>query len=186
MRQLFKSYPLFAIVAVLLLALTNCDDEGTIGPDVEDPGFVSFSVAGDLEAEKEGIAEFALFAESNVEQWDLLFNDIGPQTYSLVLMTHGEDLERPSEGVYTIGNDLSAQDEFFAVFEDLEEGFDSSVEYTTTHDDAGGELEITESTDDIVRGSFSFTAIKTDQETGEVIGEITITEGDFSATRLLN
>ncbi|MCC5915187.1 MAG: hypothetical protein JJU46_12475 [Balneolaceae bacterium] len=175
-----KRFALFSILAALALTLTFCSDD-PVGSEEDEFGSVTFNLSGDLDAEMDGIAQFSLFTESTIEQWELSFFDTGQQTYSLTLFTQGENLERPSEGVYTIGNDLTAEDEFFGVFEDLEDGFDSMVEYSTSHEDAGGELVIEESSSDLVSGSFSFTAIKTDDETGEPVGEVIIENAEFSA-----
>lgn len=179
-----KRFAYILILTALTLTFTFCSDDNPVGSEEDEFGSVTFNLSGDLDAEMDGIAEFNLFSESSIEQWELGFSDFGPQTYSMILFTHGEDLERPSEGVYTIGNDLTAEDEFFGVFEDLEDGFESMTEYSTAHEDAGGELIIEESSSDLVSGSFSFTAIKTDDETGEPIGEVTIEDAEFEAIQM--
>ncbi|MCC5940222.1 MAG: hypothetical protein JJU37_01665 [Balneolaceae bacterium] len=177
---------LIYLSAIFLLAftLTFCSDDHPVGPGSDDLGEVEISVTGDVQTSFEGIADFDLMDEFSINQWELFFNDISPQTFSVQIFTNNADeMERPSEGTYEIGSDPNAEEVFTAIFNELEEDLTDGTEYTTFHDDSGGELVITESSEDVVRGSFTFTAKSVDSETNEIDGEVEVTSGEFVAVQ---
>lgn len=168
------------LATLLTITLTYCSDDDPVSPN-EDFGGVEFSVSGDVNANIEGIAEFGSFGEGI--SWEISFTDIGQQTFSLIISTvDTEGAEQPSPGYYEIGSNPNNEDEFFAVFTDLEGGISEETEYSTMFGNEGGILEITESTSDEVSGNFSFTAVAVNNETNEIEGEIVVTEGEFTAT----
>ena len=168
------------ITAALLvtLSLTFCSDDDPTGPSGSDStGEASFNVSGDLELSFDGNAQFSKFDEANIETWALDFTDAG-QNYTITISTQDqEEVERPPEGTYTIG---FVTDDFIANFlDDSEDGFENFAEYSTMAEGFGGEIVITESSTDLVEGTFNFTAVELLDEGG---GEIEVTEGEFSAT----
>jgi hypothetical protein len=169
------------IAALLTLSLTSCSDDDPVSADDDlDLGMVEFSVVGDVNANLEGIAEFGSFGDGT--SWEISFADTGPQTFSLIITTVDiEEAERPSPGYYEIGSNPAGEDEFTAIFNDLEDGPAEGIEYTTMFGNEGGIIEITESSSDEVSGNFSFTAVAVDQETNEIAGEIVVSEGEFTA-----
>lgn len=167
---------------LLAISLTFCSDDDPVSPGTDDLGEVEISVSGDVQTTFEGIADFNLMDDISVNQWELFFNDITPQTFSVQIFTNNaDDMERPSEGTYEIGSDPNAEEEFTAIFNEYEEDFSDGTEFTTFHDNTGGELVITESSVDMIRGSFTFTAKSVDSETNQVDGEVELTSGEFIA-----
>ena len=172
---------IYFIAAFLVSSfLISCSDDDPAGPGSLDLGSVSFSVSGEIEQDLDGFGEFYLETEDSPPTWDLNFSNV-PQTYSLTFLAIGDEgSDRPETGTYTIGPDVNDGD-FFASYGDLREGVQEQVEYTTQFENTGGELIITESSSDVIRGTFNFTATAADPETGEQTQEITITGGEFEA-----
>lgn len=172
---------IYFIAAFLVTAfLISCSDDDPVGPGPVDLGSISFSVSGEIEEDLDGFGEFFLETEGSLPTWDFSFSN-NPQTYSLIFLAIGdENSERPETGTYTIGPNVNDGD-FFASFGDLSEGIQQEVEYTTQFENTGGELVITESTSDVIRETFSFTAAAADPETGEPTQQITINGGEFEA-----
>lgn len=164
------------------LSLISCSDDDPTGPGPVDVGSVSFTVSGDIEAELDGVAEFIRLEENAGVIFDFSFVDT-PQTFSMTFTNVSQDdSDLPVTGAYDMGSNLADDGVFLAIFEDLRDGLFESTEYSTLTEGTGGTLEITESSSDVLRGTFSFTASSDDPETGEPAGEITISDGEFEAT----
>lgn len=184
-RKLLKS----TLLLILLFGLFACSDNSTDPNENEGPEFgeVNFTVTGDLEGEKSGIADFDhLVIPPFSEEWQIHTTDISPQTFILTfsLLSTVHQLDRPGPGTYEIGFIPAAADNsnevFFADYVDL--GGDN---YSVLGEGSGGSLVIEESTDEIVSGSFNCTLVELNEDGSTVIGSIQI-EGEFTARQRIS
>jgi len=170
------------IATLLTFSLTFCSDDDPVSAN-DDSGVVSFTISGDINAEIDGIARFGTSGAGDDTSWEITLADTGPQTFVLVISTIGFDgVEQPSTGFYSITNSPTADDEFIAIFTDMEGDGPRGTEYSTLFGNEGGTLEITESSSSQVSGNFSFTAVVIDDQTNEIAGEVVVTDGEFTAT----
>lgn len=164
--------------------LSACsDDEGS--PDIpgEHHGSASFEVSGEIEGEYSGIADFRAFEMSGIHTWDITMIDQDPITFSVSFTQVGsEPIARPEPGTYELGITPGNQsdDTYMASFEYYVDGPFQSDSYTVGIGDTSGELAITSSSDELIEGTFSFTAVRLDNE-GNLGEIITVSDGEFSA-----
>ncbi len=170
----------------LLVLLNGCSDStSSIEEDLF--GSATFDISGDIEGSKQGFADFDGFSAYGVSSWEISIHDFQPQTFSLtfMLISTGE-LERPGTGTYSIGYSATSDEVFSAFYVDTEAGYSDAMEYETYGEGYGGQLVITESNSDVVKGTFSFSAAHYDYETDQVTGSISVTNGKFEARARVN
>ena len=170
-----------------VLIFTSCsddDDNSSTGPTGGGTGghggSASFDVSGDVEASHSGIADFRAFEMNGIYTWDINMLDNSPITFNLSFVQTGfEPIEQPGPGTYELGfgstGDYSAS---YAVYED-DNPF-GGEDYLVGFGETSGELVITTSTDELIEGTFSFSAARLDDD-GMVDGTVTVTNGEFSA-----
>lgn len=180
-----KFYLSSLLVLPLIFLFTSCsddDDSNNTPPDETGGhgGSASFTVSGELEGEHTGIADFRAFEMNGVHTWDINILDQSPITYTIsFVQTGGEPIDAPAIGTYPL--ELSkADDVYIANYSHYEESPFQGEDYVVGIDGTSGELEITSSTDELIEGTFSFTAVRLDDD-GQVAGTITVTDGEFSA-----
>ena len=177
-------------LVVMSLASTSCssDDEGS--SENLDFGNFELSVTGDFTQETNGFADFDSLSAFGVNSWEISMNDTNPSTVSLQLslVSSTGEVSQPSPGTYEIGFEANSNNVFYAIYTHIPNGnFMQAVEYSTINEGEtsyGGTLEIEESTNDLVKGSFQFTAASVD-DNFNVIGEISVS-GEFTAKKRIN
>ncbi|WP_141691557.1 DUF6252 family protein [Rhodohalobacter halophilus] len=161
------------LLSILIFSFCGGCSDSTSNDDLDELGTVTFEVSGALEGDKEGMADFYSMSAYSLYTWEISTHDFNPQSFSLQFQrTSQSEIENPEPGTYSIGG---GPDDYLAIFTDTEAGFADAVEYSTFSEGTGGTLEITHSSDDLIRGTFSFTA---SSEGGETV---TITNGQFEA-----
>lgn len=148
----------------------------------EDKGSASFVVSGEHEGEYSGVAYFRSFEMRGMHSWGITLVDQKPMTFTVSFsQTGGEPIARPEVGTYTLGiNPGNKQDDIFLTsFEYFESNPSKSDSYSVGIGKSSGVMEITKSTDELIEGTFSFTAERF--EGAEVVGNIEVTDGKFSA-----
>ncbi|TVR85500.1 MAG: hypothetical protein EA411_12770 [Saprospirales bacterium] len=170
------SWIILPLACLFLVGCSSDDDNG--GGPISDPN-VSFTIAGDIEGEKTGLAS-ALFTESagsyilNISMSDAA----GGQTYSLSFFMgpSDEEIEVPEPGDYTIATTNAG--DFWVVYTefDIEDGREYGSIWETS-----GTLTITASGDNFIEGEFEFEAAGNPDDALEAQGSITVTNGEFSA-----
>ncbi len=179
-----RNYTNILILLVSFFFLAACsDDDGS--PDIpgEHNGSANFQVSGEIEGEYSGIADFRAFEMSGIHTWDITMIDQDPITFSVSFTQVGSDLiDRPEPGTYELGITPGNQsdDTYMASFENYVDGPFQSDSYTVGIGDTTGELIITSSSDELIEGTFSFTAVRLDDE-GNLGETIAVTDGEFSA-----
>lgn len=168
---------LVATTMVFFLLLTLSCSDNSSGPDDNGLGEASFTIAGDLEGEKTGIANFRAFEMSGIYTWDILIQDTGQITYDISFsMLSDEAIERPEPGTYDIALSGFGGEDFNGSYSDYNDSQFNPTNYTVGISSTSGTLNITNSSEDLVEGTFQFTAV--DADSG---GTITVSEGEFSA-----
>jgi hypothetical protein len=150
--------------------------------NAEHSGSSSFVVSGEIEGEYSGIADFRAFEMSGVHTWDITLIDQNPITFNISFAQFGEEpIAAPPVGTYTLAiNPGNQEDDIYqTTFEYFEEDPLQGDNYTVGIDGTSGVLEITTSTEDLIEGTFSFTAVR--MENGVTAGTIEVTNGEFSA-----
>ncbi|MFN2424567.1 MAG: DUF6252 family protein [Cryomorphaceae bacterium] len=140
-------------------------------------------MSGDVEASHSGIADFSSFEISGIYNWDINMVDNNPITFSMSFTQIGfEPIEQPGPGTYELG--LGGDNTYIASYIAYEDDnpFDGE-EYLVGYGGTSGELVITTSTDELVEGTFSFTAARLDDD-GVVQGTVTVSNGEFSAVSI--
>ncbi|MCA1763854.1 MAG: hypothetical protein ABR574_04245 [Cryomorphaceae bacterium] len=173
------------LVLSLLFLFTSCsdDDDSNNSSPTETGGHggsASFTVSGELEKEHTGIADFRAFEMSGIHTWDINILDQNPITFNLSFaQTGGEPIDAPGVGTYQLG--ISQDDDIYLTsYSHYEDSPFQGEDYIVGIDGTSGALEINTSTDDLIEGTFSFTAVRLDDE-GQVAGNITVSDGEFSA-----
>ena len=168
------------------MIFTACsdDDDNTTTPPPTDPGghggSASFTIEGDHAGEYTGIADFRAFEMAGVYTWDILIMNQDPITYNLSFaQTGGEPIDRPEVGTYELGISQS-DDVYLTSFSYYEETPFQGQDYLVGVGQTSGTLVITTSSESLMEGTFSFTAIHYDDE-GMEGGSIEVTDGEFSA-----
>jgi hypothetical protein len=178
----------FAAAALFSLFLLNGCSDSTSSIEDDLFGSASFDISGDIEGSKEGFADFDGFSAYGVSSWEISIHDFQPHTFSLTFMMidTGDEIQRPGPGTYDISYGVGNEGSFSAFYVNTEDGYEEAFEYETYGEGTGGQLVITESSSDVVKGTFSFNAAKYDYDTGEVIGTISVTNGRFEARARVN
>lgn len=175
---------LYIFISIFIFSCGS-DDEGA--SNANNFGDFQLSLNGDLSGSKNGFADFASMDSFGIQTWEISLNDNNPQTLSLQFMLSSAtgNINRPEPGTYEIGFSANSDSVFLANYVNIPDGnFQDSEEYSTFVETYGGTLTIEASTDNIVAGSFEFTAAKED-DNFNVIGSIEV-EGTFSATARQN
>ncbi len=171
---------LYLILALLfIISLISCSDNSTSSDD-NDQGSATFSVSGDLQGSRSGTASFP--PVDATLYWDLWIYSIGDGGFSLDIRLF-PDIETPGPpptGTYTIG-DHSA--DATVDYSEFTSGDIPQVFSTKDGGGYGGSITITASNNDMVRGTFQFTAGRWNESTESFTGEISITNGNFTARR---
>lgn len=146
-------------------------------------GSFSIAVEGGAEEQKRVHADFeAIESGLTVNVWELQLRDTRPWTVTLTLTRQMQGPpEPPPVGTYEIGYRPVDARVFSAVLVRRGNRDGESREYSTFHPDTGGTLTITESTDDLVSGTFEFTAVRDDGGSGREAERIVVSAGEFSA-----
>lgn len=169
------------------MIFTSCSDDdnnsstGPSGGGMEGHGgSASFDVSGDVEASHSGIADFRAFEMNGIHTWDITMLDNSPITFNLSFLQTGfEPIEQPGPGTYELG--IGSGEGYSTSYTTYEadnpfEGED----YLVGFGDTSGELIITTSTDELIEGTFSFTAARLGDD-GMIDGTVEVTNGEFSA-----
>lgn len=173
---------LISFVSFFIISACSGDDDL---PDIpgEHNGSVTFQVSGEIEGEYSGIADFRAFEMSGIHTWDITMIDQDPITFSVSFTQVGsEPIDRPDPGTYELGitPGNQSEDTYMGSFENYVDGPFQSDSYTVGIGDTTGELIITSSSDELIEGTFSFTAVRIDDE-GNLGETIAVTDGEFSA-----
>lgn len=165
-------------ISITLLAAFACSDSST-DSKTADKGAGSFTISGDIEGEKSGIANFRAFEMSGVHTWDINILNQDPITYTIDFrLMSDEPINRPQPGTYELstssfdGSTFTGTYSFFGDNQMDPDGYLIAIPGSNTK----GTLIITASSEDLVEGTFQFTAKNI--ETG---GTITVSNGEFSA-----
>ncbi|MCC5914981.1 MAG: hypothetical protein JJU46_11440 [Balneolaceae bacterium] len=165
-------------IALVAAFIGACSDNSSSILD-DQFGEVTFNISGDITGEKSGMADFYSMSSFGISTWEISMSDFNPSTFSLVIMAFSnEDIERPGTGTYPIGPNSESDLYFSAYYAD--ESIDYE-EYSSDFEGFGGTLTITESNSDRIRGTFQMTLGMFDYDNGEVIGEVAISSGSFTA-----
>lgn len=166
--------------AFFWLAVAGCKENSSGTEENETSGNASFSLSGDLSGQKAGTADFDIIEILDLYNVIISVYDVSPQTYTIEFALVSEnEIVTLEPGSYDIGETTFNGDLFTALYIDTE----NNTDYSTFFGDYEGTLTITESTEEYIEGTFEFSAGQYDNESGEYVGEITISNGEFSAVR---
>ncbi|MEX1191245.1 MAG: hypothetical protein WEA99_04675 [Brumimicrobium sp.] len=185
-----------ALSAVFLMACNiddQTEDNSSDSEKMKDPnsytsekreqkGNSSFVVSGELEGEYSGVAYFRPFERNGLHSWGITLIDQKPMTFTVSFaQTSSEPISAPEEGLYTLGiNPGNRKDDIYSTsFEYFESDPLKRESYSVGFGETSGVLEITKSTEELIEGTFAFSAVRL--EKGMVAGTIEVTEGKFSA-----
>lgn len=175
---------LLVLPLIFLFTSRSDDDDSNNTPPDETGGHggsASFTVSGELEGEHTGIADFRAFEMAGVHTWDITLIDQDPITFNVSFaQTGGEPIDRPGPGTYPLGIDIQSDNTYMTTYEHFDDNPLQGESYTVGINETSGVMEITSSTDELIEGTFSFTAVRLDDD-GQVAGTITVTDGEFSA-----
>ena len=188
----FKNTSSIILAICISFAFASCsnDDDKSSGPAGGTPnpaaalGTVNLTISGDVEGQRSGIADFDIIDLGFMQTWDLNLYDHSPQTFDLSFVHMATDGSggRPAPGTYEIGNSVSEQKVFWVDYTHIEnQDFANSIEYSAMYGQAGT-LVITTSNEQLVSGTFEFTAHQYDDDSMEIIGTINVS-GSFSAKK---
>jgi hypothetical protein len=169
MKTLNKLLLAFSVLAIL----TACgEDDEPAKPSAA--GEVSFTVSGAVTGQKTGTA--ALLSSAGAGRDNIFFSlhdgVSGTQTYSLAIFESGGNM--PTVGTYTIGSTTS---DYWMIYTDTQ----TNTEFGSFNEDIGS-ITITEVTDALVKGTFSFDAPEF-SDTGQHTGRsIVVNDGTFTAS----
>ncbi|TVR78808.1 MAG: hypothetical protein EA409_10005 [Saprospirales bacterium] len=171
------------LISIPLLLLFGCgsdDDNG--GTTLTGDGSVTFTVAGDVNMEAEGIAAGVLVETGVTTNFSFVMSD-GPgreQTFLLSILAQPGSLGGyPEPGEYTIGS--LNQADFWVIYADVAGG-EPFVEYGLEFP-TSGKLIISSSSEKWLEGTFEFEAEGDSGVTGSPQGIIQVTEGQFRAVK---
>lgn len=183
MTSMFKKLNIL-MLSIILLAAFACSDNSTKSGGEPGKGEGSFTISGDLEGEKTGISNFRAFEMSGVHTWDINILDQNPITYTIDFrLMSDEPIERPQPGTYELSTSSFDGTTFsgtYTFFEDNQMDPDGYI-VGLPGSDTEGTLIITSSSEDLVEGTYQFTAKNI--ESG---GTITVSNGEFSAVPRIN
>ena len=164
----------------LLMAACSSDDDN--GPS-DETSSVSFTVAGDIEAEKSGVATASVTQVGQSNLFSIVMSNGAnvQQTFTLSFFSvpGSAPVDFPEPGDYAIGS--LNQADYWLVYTDLTSG-DPFVEYGLTYP-VSGTLTITSSTENWLEGEFQFQAEGNEDTLGNPQGMIVVTEGEFRAVK---
>lgn len=163
---------------IVCMACSNDDDNNNNGNEPSNNlNKISFDISGYVDGNKTGGSYVVIVEDYNtymISSHDGTSNT--NQTFSLNFYKDFEDTstENPAPGTYPIGTvvDLVDQDGFWLVYTDTQ----NNIEFGSGTDNVSGTLTITSNTNNLLKGTFEFTATK--NQTGE---SIQVTNGQFSA-----
>jgi len=124
-----------------------------------DPGLgtASFTISGDIEGEREGIANFRAFEMSGVHTWDINILDQSPITYTIAFMLWSDEIiEWPSPGTYNLVMGNFDGTEFHGTYSDMSESSTHPEGYVVNlpGSETQGTLNITSSSENLVNSVF--------------------------------
>ncbi|MCA1763609.1 MAG: DUF6252 family protein [Cryomorphaceae bacterium] len=182
-----KSFAHILFVISSFLIFTSCGGDDDSNNPPSDPGghggSASFDISGEIEGEHSGIADFRAFEMAGVYNWDITIINQDPITFNISFLQQGEDpIDRPGEGTYELGINPGNQSNDIYTGSYVNYGGNPSEQdnYTIGIDETSGTMEITSSSDELIEGTFSFTAARIGDD-GNVAGTIEVTNGEFSA-----
>gem|GEM_PF-2089226 len=171
------SWIILPLACLFMVACSSDDDNG--GSPLPDSS-ASFTISGDIEGEKTGLASAILVESAGTYIFDIGMSDAagGGQTFSLSFFIgpSDEEIEVPEPGDYTIATTNAG--DFWVVYTELE-GVDGR-EYGSIWE-TSGTMTITASGDDFIEGEFEFEAAGDPDDALEPQGSITVTNGEFRA-----
>lgn len=189
MQILKKSFFLFlALLVTIGMASCSSDDDnkeaGPAGQGGSAIGSATFTMSGEVEGVKTGMAEFEqIIVESiNLKTWTISIFDLTPQTFTLDITSFvtTENPSQPGVGSYPIGMDQNNPEaNYFNASLSLIENENAAifVDYETSIA-GGGTLTITKSDNKEISGTFAFTADRYDDSMTNA-GTVEVT-GSFS------
>ncbi|TVQ04102.1 MAG: hypothetical protein EA359_07530 [Balneolaceae bacterium] len=177
--MIMKKHIQTTITLLLSISLISCSDNSTSSDDTAQ-GSATFSVSGDLQGSRSGTAEFP--GVDSTLDWDLWIYSLSNGGFSLDIRIFfdREAPGPPPTGTYSIG-DHSADGT--AEYSEFTSGAIPQIFSTKDGGGYGGTITINESNNDVVRGTFQFTAGRWNESTESFTGEINITNGNFTARR---
>lgn len=148
----------------------------------ENFGKIELTLSGDLQGERNGVADFYHGSARSTEWWEISAHHgrVGEQKFSfnLKLTTMNQELSQPKPGTYKIGFTPNSTEVFAASFIDIIDSENHvQKEYGTMPGE--GTLTIEVSTENQVKGHFEFTAHSLD-DMMNVENQITV-KGNFDA-----
>jgi len=179
---MFKKLTLFiSSLLIIFLGFTACSDSSTNSSSQMNTGTGSFTISGDVEGNKTGIADFRAYESAGVHTWDILIYDHNPMTFNVSFnLLSNDPIDRPSVGTYELSTGNFQGTEFMGIFTDYSEGMSQSEGYNVGIGGTGGTLTITTSSENLMEGTFEFTAVTFDDD-GAIDGSVSVTDGEFSA-----
>lgn len=189
-KQLITSFTaiIFLMAATFLTACSKSEKPDSSGSGL---GTMTLEVTGEVNGSFKGMADFNHLKVSQTESWSIAGHDMKPQTFSLDITAIGNQftsntIGRPEPGNYSIGGMQTA--DYQATFthivdEDFYNSNGKNVTYTTTYLNEGqnGTLTITSSTEETVKGTFSFTAHPQDTSSPDASSKTVQIQGEFTA-----
>lgn len=170
------------ILITTLCMMSSCSDNSTSADDDRE-GSATFSISGDLQGSRSGSASFPPVDASL--DWELWIYSLGDGGFSLDIRLF-PDIETPGPpptGTYSIGDIDDESSDAYAEYSQFTSGAIPEIYTTREGGGYGGSITITESNNDVVRGTFQFTAGRWDNSSESFTGEISITNGNFTARR---
>ncbi|MCH8543228.1 MAG: hypothetical protein LAT61_06650 [Alcanivorax sp.] len=190
------------VVPFLLIMLTaagcggsssSSNNDGPGGGSGGEEG-VTFTASGAVTGQFNGMMDFHYmdFDDFGVDgaRWELSGNDGsgGSQSFSLVIAIEsldngGAGIGRPPVGSYDIGFEINSTEVFTTIFTHIGAGgVVNSTEYVSDSDTWTGTLTITESSSNVVKGTFSANLFSEDFCTAEgCVGDSVNINGEFTA-----
>lgn len=124
---------------------------------------VELTVTGDVQGTFTGMADFDALETGQSQIWSLSMHDYRPQTFSLAFLRMNKGLKNPEVGTYTVGTGAGA--DFSAIFTHIvDENFSAAREFSSFGDGTSGTLTIESATDQMIKGSFDFSATGYDDQ----------------------
>ncbi len=182
-----KCFSQIIFVSTLLLISTSCSDDDDNGNTNPTPsghgGSATFVIDGALSGEMTGVADFKPFEMSGIHTWNINILDQGPVSYTISIgQTGSEPIARPEPGTYTLGidNPINPSGDIYTTsYAHYGESQATQDSYAVGLDNTSGVMVITTSTDNLIEGTFEFSAARFDDDGN--IQTINVAEGEFSA-----
>lgn len=166
------------------LFLFSCDKDSD-GDGKNDPGtsitdtFVKLDVSGEVNESLEGYMSFYPFEFLTSTTWQLSGNNFSPQTFTVNFRITDSNEPLPGPGSYKLEDEP-----FIADFEYIEDGdFENAKQYTLDPNKGNsGTIKIESIDDKFMTGSFNFNAVRLDDLSNQVLGEVQVS-GTFKALK---